>query len=399
MDNQFLENKNKNDNFNKIELLYNKNKYTTLLSEFYKKYLNKNNLELNNKKSKINSEINSEKKNKNNNQLIHLDKFIKNNNIKIHCNNNKKHLNQKILDLIINKIDEYLYLNPINIKDYEILKFTNYQIYNSIEFVKNINEKNKFKKLIKYLDELHENIFEKIKCTFKKNEIFKQYYIINTKYKLIYEKDNYIIKNIEKENNLEEESQNKLDKYFISLLNKEKFKIFHLIIFTLKIKDFTRFIYRDKITYTDSNLNEISFLNKQIKLDEINENEYNKIDIQKNNTDNHNNHDEIENNIHINRMYYNMVKYWLANIFIINNFNTFNEDINTNETLPLKKLLLNHDILFFISGCYYSIDGMVDKEIKISKEYKKILLLLLSRIITKIQNIFFDDKKKHLQIN
>ena len=112
MDNQFLENKNENDNFDKIELLYNKNKYVSMLLELYKKYLNKNNLEQNNK---------------NKNQVIHLDNFLKNNNIKISNNDNKKHLNQLILDLIINKIDEYLYMNPICITDYNILNFINYK--------------------------------------------------------------------------------------------------------------------------------------------------------------------------------------------------------------------------------------------------------------------------------
>ena len=147
MDNQFLENKNENDNFDKIELLYNKNKYVSMLLELYKKYLNKNNLEQNNK---------------NKNQVIHQDNFLKNNNIKITNDDNKKHLNQLIPDLIINKIDEYLYMNPICITDYNILNFINYKLYNSSEFIKIINENKKFKKLIKYLVMNYIKIFLKI---------------------------------------------------------------------------------------------------------------------------------------------------------------------------------------------------------------------------------------------
>ena len=66
MDNQFLENKTKNDNFDKIELLYNKNKYVSMLLELYKKYLNKNNLETNSKNKNKN-------KNKNQNQNLNFE--------------------------------------------------------------------------------------------------------------------------------------------------------------------------------------------------------------------------------------------------------------------------------------------------------------------------------------
>ena len=352
METLFLKNKTKYDNFDKLEILFNKSKYVTMLSNIYNQYLDIYRTKKNEKNE------NEKNKNETENLVQHLDIFLKNNKITISENTDKRCINQSILNIIIDTIDEYLFMNPININEYNYIKNTRFNIYNCMEFIKLISEKQKCKTLLIYLDQLHQFIFNKIILLFKDNADFHKYFIINKKYKIFYEKDTYNV-------------NNKNEEYFMELIQKEKYKIFHFIIFTLKIKEFTIFINFNNIIYNNKNMDNVDDLTNK-----NNENELN-------NTTNINLKEPIKNNLHLNKMYYNMTKYWLANLFIINNFNNF---------YPNNNLLINHDFLFFISGCYYSIDGMVDKELNIGTDYKKILLSLISKIIFKIKEIFYGDK-------
>ena len=355
METLFLKNKTKYDNFDKLEILFNKSKYVTMLSNIYNQYLD---IYRTNKNKKNKNEKN---KNETENLVQHLDIFLKNNKITISENTDKRCINQSILNVIIETINEYLIMNPININEYNCIKNTRFNVYNCTEFITLISEKQKCKTLLIYLEQLHQFIFNKIILLFKDNVDFHKYFIINEKYKIFYEKDKYNI-------------DNKNEEYFMELIEKEKYKIFHFIIFTLKIKEFTKFINFNNINYKNKNMNNVGDL--------TNKNNENKL----NNTTNINLKEPIKNNLHLNTMYYNMTKYWLANLFIINNFNNF---------CPNNNLLINHDFLFFISGCYYSIDGMIDKELNIGSHYKKILLSLISKIIFKIKNVFYENEDKN----
>ena len=241
METLFLKKKTKYDNFDKLEILFNKSKYVTMLSNIYNQYLDIYKTKKNEKNKTEPKEVKENKiKNKNLNEkenlVKHLDIFLKNNKIKISENTDKRGLNQSILNIIIDTIDEYLFINPININEYNYIKNTALIIYNSTEFIKLISEKQKSRTLLIYLEQLHQFIFNKIILLFKDNVDFHKYFIINEKYKIFYEKDKYNI-------------DNKNEEYFMELIEKEKYKIFHFIIFTLKIKEFTTFINFNNINY------------------------------------------------------------------------------------------------------------------------------------------------------